>query len=418
MAGFWTNGLPLPSAAPDSAAPVERVITAEAALTGTPQEDLRITPLVAEGDTVAQGAPLMTARHAPEVVISAPMAGRVAHLELGPGRSLRRLELFHEPGAGRFRHDVTDTGTPAALRAGLLASGLWRSFRSRPFGHLPLPDETPAAIFVMALDTRPGAPPPALALDSGEEAFARGLAALTRLVSGRVYLCQPEGADIASRVDGVTVLRSAAVHPLGLPGLQIHRHCPARSDRRVWDIAAEEVAAIGDWLDTGLLRETRLVALGGGALKAPRLVRCQPWADLRGLVQGHVRPGPHVLLSGSALDGRVSRWLRPGDRQVTAMTPEDHAPAGHWFLSALRRASRPLPLIPSAAVDRALGGDIPAMPFLRALAAGDDETAIRLGVLSLLSEDLALADYVTCAEPRLSHLLAGMLARIEAEGIA
>ncbi|WP_245853402.1 Na(+)-translocating NADH-quinone reductase subunit A [Maliponia aquimaris] len=410
--------MPLPSAAPDTSAPVERLITAEAALTASPQEDVRITPLVAEGDVVAQGAPLLTLRHAPEIVISAPMPGRVAHLDLGPGRSLRRLELFHEPGAGRFDHAIGDTTDPAALRAALLGSGLWRGFRSRPFGHVPLPAETPAAIFVMALDTRPGAPSPARALEGSEEGFAHGLAALTRLVSGKVYLCQPPGADLAPRIDGVTVLRSPEVHPQGLPGIQIHRHCPARPDRRVWDIAAEDVAAIGELLDTGMLRETRLVALGGAAARAPRLVRCQPWADLRGLVQGHVRPGPHVLLSGSALDGRASRWLRPGDRQITAMTPEEHAPGGHWFLSALRRASRPLPLIPSAAVDRALGGDMPAMPFLRALSAGDDEAAIRLGALSLLSEDLALADYVTCAEPRLSHLLAGMLARIEAEGMA
>ncbi len=100
------------------------------------------------------------------------------------------------------------------------------------------------------------------------------------------------------------------------------------------------------------------------------------------------------------------------------MAPQEARRDGHWFLSALHRAARPLPLIPTAALEQALGGAMPAIPFLRALAAGDAETATRLGALSLLPEDLALADYVSCAEPGLSGLLAGMLARLQAEEAA
>ena len=52
---------------------------------------------------------------------------------------------------------------------------------------------------------------------------------------------------------------------------------------------------------------------------------------------------------------------------------------------------------------------------MRALSSGDDETAIRLGVLSLLEEDVALADYVTGGEAHLAGLLRGMLDRIRTE---
>ena len=88
---------------------------------------------------------------------------------------------------------------------------------------------------------------------------------------------------------------------------------------------------------------------------------------------------------------------------------------GHWLTSALRSASRPVPLIPTAALEQSLGGALPAVALVRALSAGDRETAVRLGALSLVEEDLALADYVTCAEPRLSVLLRGILQAIEAE---
>jgi len=154
------------------------------------------------------------------------------------------------------------------------------------------------------------------------------------------------------------------------------------------------------------------------ALRAGRLVRCQPGADLRALCHGHARPGPYTILSGSALEGRAARWLRRRDRQVTALGPAEARRGGHWFLSALHRAARPLPLIPTAALEQALGGELPAIPFLRALASGDAETAIRLGALSLLPEDLALADYVSCAEPGLSGLLAGLLNSLRAEEAA
>jgi len=53
------------------------------------------------------------------------------------------------------------------------------------------------------------------------------------------------------------------------------------------------------------------------------------------------------------------------------------------------------------------------MALLRALSVGDDEEAIELGALSLLEEDLALADYVTDAEPRFATHLRTALNRIE-----
>ena len=72
----------------------------------------------------------------------------------------------------------------------------------------------------------------------------------------------------------------------------------------------------------------------------------------------------------------------------------------------------------SPRLDQALGGAFPAAHLLRAISVGDRETAIRLGGLSLVGEDLVLADYVTGAEPRFSAQLTGLLASIAAEEAA
>ncbi len=77
-----------------------------------------------------------------------------------------------------------------------------------------------------------------------------------------------------------------------------------------------------------------------------------------------------------------------------------------------------MPVIPTAALEQALGGDIPAHALIRALASGDPEAAARLGALSLLEEDLALADYITGAVPRVSAQLRAVLQGIATEEAA
>ncbi|MBY6090713.1 Na(+)-translocating NADH-quinone reductase subunit A [Maritimibacter alkaliphilus] len=409
---------------PQPGGTIDRQITEEASLVIPATGDLRVEALALEGETVAQGQPLFRDLRHDGLITCAPMAGRVARLDIDSARRLRQVTLFHEPGAGRYERSPLplDQRDLQTLTEHLRAAGLWQLLRARPFGGLADPARPPAAIFVMALDTRPGAPDPRRALDGQEAHFASGLAALAALTAqteGPIFLCHREGAaPVQGPGPRIRLLPAAPLHPWGLAGLHIHAQRPATPDRPVWDIAAEDVAAIGALLDTGLLPETRLVSLTGTGLRETRLVRCQPWADLRGLCQGHVRPGQNTILSGSLLEGRPARWLLGTDRQATITAYHPSHGRGHWFLSALSHAARPLPLIPTAALEQSMGGALPAVALLRAIASGDAETAQTLGVLSLLPEDLALADYVTGAEPRLSALLAALLARMAEEEAA
>lgn len=405
-------------------AEIETRITDQCALFSRPDEDDRVDMLVSAGDKVAQGAPVLRSRRHPELVQVAPAAGQVAAVELGPGRRLSHVTIFHEPAAGRFTHDVAAAragGDAAALRAVLLSAGLWPQFRSRPFGRVPPPAEQPSAIFVMALDTRPDAPPPRLALAGREEELARGLRALSDLTDGPVFAFQDRGAEIPGLAGGgerCRVAKVGAAHPHGLAGVQIAARHPAGIGRAVWDIHAEDVAGIGAFLETGLVPEARLVGVAGPALRETRLVRCQPGADLRALCFDILKPGSQRLLSGSLLDGVEGRWLGRWHRQVSALASSSREPYRHWFSAALRQAGRPLPLIPTAALERAFGGVLPAVPLLRALASNDAETAVRLGALSLVEEDVAQADYASAAAPRLSAMLRAMLDRIAVEDAA
>ncbi|MDG4647329.1 Na(+)-translocating NADH-quinone reductase subunit A [Roseibacterium sp. SDUM158017] len=393
--------------------------TEEAALVAPRGCEMRIDMVAAEDEVLAEGAPIARLRDAPDVTLVAPMPARVARIRLLPGRRLGEIVLFREAGGERSRHDTAGAASSAdALAALAQRAGFWPRLRRRPYGGLPGPAERPAAIVVMARDTRPFAPDPRHEVTGREEALVRGLAALGLLTDGPIFLCEDGARPLLPRGDGGPRVTRVAVgprHPQGLAGICLHDLCPATDARPVWDLHVGDVADLGELLGTGVLPQTRVVSVAGPALTETRLLRCQIGADTRGLSYGAVRPGPHAILAGSPLDGRAAHWLGPRDRQVSVLPEPPGETRPHWFLSALTRSSRPKPLIPTAALSQAAGGAFPVMAMLRALSTGDDETATRLGALSLVEEDLALVDYVVGGAPSASDLLRGFLDRAQAE---
>lgn len=403
---------------PEQAPGIEDVATEEVAIRTPVGRSLHITPLVNEDDVVAKGAAVACLRHAPDVCFVTPLSGRVGRISLLPGRKLSEIVLFREDGGDVERHDLDAANTPSGLRALMQGAGVWPWIRRRPFGGMPAHDERPAAIMVMATDTRPFAPDPHHALEGLQEQFSRGLAALAQLTDGPVLVCHGHGQQRIAHGNGTERIRAVkcgARHPQGSAGIRIHHHFPAGLDTPVWDMHAEDVAALGALLETGELPMTRLVRIAGPALREARTVRTHPGADLRQLTQRIVAPGPHVLMSGSPIDGHGAQWLAPRHRQVTVLPREPSRTQPHWLLSALTQSAGAKPAIPTAALTQAFGGALPALPFIRALSAGDDETAMKLGILSLLEEDVALADYVLSETGHITTELRDMLDRIQTE---
>ncbi|SDY57943.1 Na(+)-translocating NADH-quinone reductase subunit A [Citreimonas salinaria] len=392
-------------------------VTEEAGLRAMPGQAPRVAMEVEQGALVAQGTPIARLRSAPEICFVAQMPARVARIDLLQGHRLSEIVLFREPGGDPVRHDTSGADTEAGLRLLMQNAGLWPWLGRRPFGGMPAPDERPAAIIVMATDTAPLAPDPRQALTGREEAFGRGLHALAGLTDGPVLVCQQPGPPLfdAALAGRVRTVDCGPRHPQGSAGLRAHALCPAGLDRPVWDIHAEDVAHLGDLLATGILPMTRLVRVGGEALREGRLLRAQPGADLRGLAHRIAQPGAHLLLSGSPLDGHEAHWLAPRHRQVTVLPRRAAGAQPHWLIAALTRSGTPKPVIPNAALDQAFGNTLPAAAFVRALGSGDDETAMKMGLLSLLEEDVALADYVLGGDAHLPGLLRAMLDRIRTE---
>jgi Na+-transporting NADH:ubiquinone oxidoreductase subunit A len=385
------------------------------ALQGEDFPGLRPSFEVEIGERVAAGQPLFVDRKRPEIVFTSPVAGVVEEIHRGPRRTLG-LVVIRADGDEAVKFDVPPDLDGENVRALLLRSGLWPAFRTRPFERIPDPAAAPAALFVTAMDTAPLAADASVVLAESKDVFAAGLAAVGHLTDGPVIVCQAPGPPLTAEQGKVRIVHFAGPHPAGLPGTHIHRLMPVGRDRTVWHIGYQDVVAIGRLTDTGRLSAERVVALGGPAMRDPRLVTAQLGASLSDLTEDGLAAAA-TLISGSVLAGRPAHYLGRYDSQVTALSPPRPSPMrnlGRWLSTALGESGRN-PIIPVAAYDRVMALDILAVPLIRALAVGDADTAERLGGLELAEEDVALLSHVCPAGIDYGPLLRGVLDEIAEE---
>ncbi|TMS87994.1 NADH:ubiquinone reductase (Na(+)-transporting) subunit A, partial [Pseudoalteromonas sp. S201] len=80
----------------------------------------------------------------------------------------------------------------------LIQSGQWTALRARPFSKVAAVDSNPSSIFVTAIDTNPLAADPAVIIAENAAAFEAGLAVVSRLTDGKVFVCKQAGSQVPS----------------------------------------------------------------------------------------------------------------------------------------------------------------------------------------------------------------------------
>lgn len=340
---------------------------------------------VKEGQKVAAGSILFHDRKRPWISAVSPAAGIVSRLDPGPRRSIAALEITPE-GENAISFDLSTSDTRDGLIDLMVKAGLWPSIKARPFGKVADPADVPEALFVTATEAFDGAPDPGPVIASYEDAFRRGLRALPVLGAGRTCLCHTEGLP-APDVPGITTRAFSG----GLPGDHIHTLHPVAHGGMVWQIGWQEVIALGYLLETSRIWGQRIVSVSGPAATRPGLVAATPGARLHHIAAGRLADAPLRLLAGSVETGVATPFLTPGIRQITALFHHEK-PAHTHGLNRMIKSRRPA-LIPNFWDETASPSGILPIPLLRALAAGDAETARDLGVLGLVEEDIAALNH-------------------------
>ena len=445
--------LPLAGAPAQSISPARQPSTV--ALIADDYLGLRPTIFAKVGDTVQRGQALFEDKKNPGVIFTAPAAGVISAINRGDRRAFQsiviELSANEREGAGDqvvfpsySGKDIASIGTDD-IRALMVESGLWTSFRTRPFSKVPALGTSPTAIFVTAIDTNPHAPSIEAILAGSEPDFERGLMGLAKLSPGKVFLCKAKGANVpAGSHNGVSVEEFEGAHPAGNPGLHIHRLAPVTRAKVAWHIGLQDVIALGHLLGTGKLRVERIVALAGPGASNPRLLRTRLGAALDDITAGELNPGDVRVISGSVLAGRTAAgpifgylgryhqqiaclqegrnreflgWLAPGKHKYSTIpiyTSSLSSGAAFNLNTSLNGSHRAM--VPIGLYERVMPMDIEPTFLLRALIVGDLEQAELLGCLELDEEDLALCTFVCPGKYEYGPILRQALDRIEKEG--
>lgn len=441
------RGLDLPIAGKPAQSIQQGSAIRHVGLLGPDYPGLKPTMLVREGEAVRVGQPLFEDKRTPGVLYVAPAAGTVSAIIRGDKRVLRSVVIAVDgPSA------VSEAVSFAPLSADadrqqivtrLAESGLWPSFRTRPFSKVPAQDDQPHSIFVTAIDTNPLAADPAIVIAAHAAAFAAGVALLPKLTRGKVFVCHRAGDALPALAgERVTPSAFAGPHPAGLPGTHIHFLDPVGPHKSVWHVNYQDVIAMGYLAQEGRLWTDRVVAIAGPGARSPRLVTTTMGADLGELTAGEVQDDARII-SGSVFAGRArsdtAGFLGRYHLQVSLL-PEDRERRLFGYLSPGARRHSVLPIylskwlgernvafstttngsprgmVPVGSYERVMPLDILPTQLLRSLLVGDLETAVALGALELDEEDVALCTYACPGKYEYGPVLRSVLTQIEKEG--
>lgn len=417
------------------------------ALLGDDYVGMRPTMLVDVGDSVKLGQPVFTDKKTEGVIFTSPGSGTVKAINRGKKRKFESIEIELSGDEEETFETFTDLADidRQKIQDQLVKSGMWQSFRTRPFSRTPALGSEPNSIFVTATDTNPLAAEPELIIAANVDLFVSGLQVVSRLTQGKTYVCTRDDSRVpGDKVPDVVFEQFQGPHPAGLPGTHIHFLDPVGPTKTVWQIGYQDVIAMGHLFTTGRIMTERVISVAGPLVEQPGLFKVRLGACLDEAI---TLAKPNLknarVVSGSILSGRKSvptkNYLGRYHNQVAVLEEGNHREFLGWQKPGFDKFSitkiyggswlkeRLFPLttstggskramVPVGTYERVMPMDMLPTQLLRALLTGDTEESQLLGALELDEEDLALCTYVCPGKYEYGSVLRESLTLIEKEG--
>ena len=409
-----------------------------------PPDVVGFTPrlLVAEGDSVTAGQPLVQDKRDERLFLPSPVSGTVEAIVRGEKRKL--LEVVVASGPSATSHTSATSLTSEAP--------VWWMIKERPFGTIANPDHTPKGIYISLRDTNPLAPNLDFALKGREQEFEAGVKALEAFAP--VHCVKAEGP-----------------HPAGNIGTIVAALAPINKGEYVWSVNAQDVANIGRWCLTGEYKPERVIAVGGPAAKAPHYYRVICGACMKRISDAQMMDASYPnmasepsttsltsstrIISGSPLSGNAIKadgFLGMYDQQVCFIEEGDKYDFMGWlmpglkkfsfsytFLSGLLRPFKTLePLMPikptysfntnmhgsvrpflfTGSFERVFPFDIYPLQLIKACIVGDVELREKLGIYEVEPEDFALCEFIDPSKTEIQTIIREALEVLRKEAIS
>ena len=446
-----SKGLDIPISGNINSQNISAVSVRNVALLGDDYHGLKPTMLVKEGNVVIKGQNLFEDKKNPGVKFTSPVSGKIVEINRGERRAFlsivieKNLNSTSEVSFESFK-DASVIPKDLIIK-NLIDSGLWTSFRTRPFSKIPKITDSAHEIFISLINSDPLNLDPELYLKHHIEDFNFGLEVISHIPKNCVHISTSIDNNLSKITsDKILYHEFEGLHPVGLVGTQIHRISPVSINKTVWTINYQDVAMIGKFFKSGSIDTSRTVALCGPQVEDPCLVKTEIGASISEITSGNTLDGNNRFISGSVLCGReansYTNYLGRYNAQVSVLREVEKE--DREFLNFLRPGLQKHSVLPvfltklkekllklnyTTAMNGADRAIVPIgifediFPFnimitqlLKSIVIGDTELAQKLGILELDEEDLALCTYACPSKYDYGSLLREMLTKIEEEG--
>lgn len=405
--------------------------------------------LVKEGDRVKTGQPVFLDKMDRDLVWCSPATGTVARIDFGERRFLLRLVIDNAVAKGgkeEFADLARPSGDRDAIVKAIKGAGLWPLLRQRPVGKMANSQKEPVAIFVNGMDTAPLAADPCFAVSGRKADLQAGLDLLKKLTKGKVYLALRSGGDHQSDLrdlQGAEVHDFQGPHPSGLVGTHIRCIRPLKAGEVAWTVTVQDLARLGEWARTGRYPAKTVVALSGSAAPARKYYRVRQSGEAAALNGGQPFAGDVRVVCGTVLHGDVvgqDGCLGFATRTLTVI-PEGtnqrdlfgwalpqfgklswHRSVFSWlapkkeYVVDARLNGGHRPIVNIGAWEGVTPLDIHPSYLVRAIQANDIDEAVKLGLLEVTEEDVALCTFVDPCKIDVGQVIRQGLDMYEKEG--
>ena len=397
-----------------------------------------LTPkiLVKAGQEVKAGEPIFYDKNNPEILFTAPLSGEVQAVNRGERRKVLEIVIKADGKNDSLEFGKAD---PVKLSRGevieqLKKSGMWPFLKQRPYGTVAKPENTPQHIFISGFDSAPLAPDYEFILKGQTSAFQTGINALAKLTDGKIHVgIRPEQEnEFFSKINNIEITRFFGPHPAGNVGIQIHHISPINKGDIVWTIQPQEVLFIGRLFETGRIDMTKIVALTGSEVSAPKYFKVTLGTCLSGLLEKTTRmEGRERCISGNVLTGSLvdpEGFLGFFDQQITVIPEGDYYEFLGWAMPRLHKFSvsrsyfswlNPMKkysadsnlngeeraYVMTGQYEKVLPMDILPVFLIKSIIAEDIDKMEQLGIYEVIEEDMALCEYVCTSKTEVQRIL-------------
>ena len=398
--------------------------------------------LVAEGDNVLAGTPVMYDKMQEDVMFCSPVSGEIVEVKRGAKRKILEVKILADKEIEYESFDSYTISDLASLsreeaKAQMLKGGVWPNIIQRPFGVVANENDTPKSIFVSTFDTHPLAADLAFTLSNDAEAFKIGIAVLNKFTEGTVHINHNPGAEVSSVFSGAENAQHNKVsgpHPAGNVGVQIHHIDPVNKGEVVWTVSPYGVAQIGKLFKDGRYDASKLVALAGSEVSKPQYYHTYTGACINKMVDGNLKQDHVRYISGNALTGErieANGYLGFYANLLSVLPEGDHADFLGWIMpkkdvlsfhrawglfSFLNGKDKEYRLdtntngeerafVQTGTFEQVVPMDIYPTYLIKAIMSEDFDNMEGLGIYEVVEEDLALCEYVDVSKHDIQQIV-------------